>query len=104
MEVRITLLLAIVLLLQLAHSTADRKYTLFDISNFGFDNLERFKSNLQNHHDAQWWIEVGDKLLASSNYEAGEVLGGVGDGDELFIIPKVRIFIIYFFFFFFFWY
>lgn len=73
-------------LLPLSHATS---VAVVDIANFGFGNLERFKSNLQIHHDCEWWIEVGDKLLALSNYPSPIMIPR--NDQPIFIVSKVHI-------------
>jgi len=73
-------------LFPLSHATS---VAVVDIANFGFENLERFKSNLQTLHDCEWWIEVGDRLLALSNYPSPIMIQR--NDQPIFIVSKVHI-------------
>lgn len=64
-------------------------FSVFEISSFGNDNLERLKSSLETVHNCEWWIEVGDKLLAFSKYPSPNII--LPTGEPIFIISKIHI-------------
>jgi hypothetical protein len=70
-------------------SYATSQFSVLDISNFGFDNLERLKSNLKSVHGSEWWIEVGDKLVTFSEYPYPLAIKKTAE--PIFIVSKVHI-------------
>jgi hypothetical protein len=74
----------------LSLSCAESFLSVVDISNFGFDNLSRFKSTLDTQHNSEWWIEVGDKLLVFSDFR-GTATTIQRTNEPIFIVPKVHV-------------
>ena len=70
-------------------SLATSQFAVFDIADFGVENLDRLKSGLETLHSSEWWIEVGDKLLALSTYPA--TLAIKRTTEPIFIVSKVHI-------------
>lgn len=64
-------------------------FSVIEITSFGHENLERLKSNLEENHSCEWWIEIGDKLLAYSNYPSSTKV--LSTGDPIFIVSKAHI-------------
>jgi hypothetical protein len=71
-------------------SVATSQFSVLEISNFGYRNLERLKSSLKTIHASEWWIEVGDQLLTFSSYPSS-TLAISRTTEPIFIVSKVHI-------------
>lgn len=81
-------MLRVVLLALFCLSCYASQFSVFEISNYGNENLERLKSSLENIHDCEWWIEIGDKLLAYSSYPSPNNIKSTGE--PVFIVSKAH--------------
>eukprot|EP00026_Physarum_polycephalum_P008785 Phypoly_transcript_08886.p1 GENE.Phypoly_transcript_08886~~Phypoly_transcript_08886.p1 ORF type:complete len:440 (-),score=62.82 Phypoly_transcript_08886:51-1370(-) len=77
------------LLALVALSYGTPQFSVLDISNFGFNNLEGLKFSLKTVHGAEWCIEVGDKLLTFSEYPSTLTIRRTVE--PIFIVSKVHI-------------
>jgi hypothetical protein len=76
-------------LLALVSLSFASQFSVLEISNFGYENLDSLKSGLQAVHGSEWWIEVGDKLLTLSSYPATLALQRTNE--PIFIVSKVHV-------------